>query len=131
MEYGDSTRCVHAGLPEATPGRPFLPGPAMASTFPLDPAVGPEAGADTYGRPDSSTRRLLESALGELEGGSALAFASGMGAVSAALLALVRPGDTLVLPSDGYYLTRVWAQKTLSELGVRVVLAPTAGPYPS
>lgn len=130
MEYGDSTRCVHAGLPEVVPGRPFLPGPAMASTFALDPATGPEAGLDTYGRPDSSTRRLLENAIGQLEGGSALVFASGMGAISAALLAHVRPGDTIVLPSDGYYLTRVWAQKTLSEFGVRVLLAPTAGPYP-
>lgn len=128
--YGDSTRSVHAGLPELEPGRPFLPGPVLASTFPLDPATGPVAGTDSYGRPDSSTRRLLEAAIGGLEGGQALAFASGMGAISAALLALVRPGETVVLPSDGYYLTRVWAEQTLGGLGIRVLLAPTVGPYP-
>ena len=128
--FGDGTRVVRAGLPHPAPGQPFLPGPAMAATFPLDPATGPVPGVDSYGRSDSSTRRLLEAAIGELEGGDCLAFASGMAAISALLLAIPRPGDTVVLPADGYYLTRSWAEKTLTPLGVRVVVAPTAGPYP-
>jgi cystathionine gamma-lyase len=128
--YGDSTRTVHAGLPPATPGQPFLPGPAMASTFPLDPETGPVSGVDGYGRPDSSTRRRLEAAIGELEGGDCLTFATGMAAISAALLSLVRDGDHIVLPSDGYFATRAWAAKAL-EPRVRITLVPTAGPYPS
>jgi cystathionine gamma-lyase len=128
--YGDSTRSIHAGRPRPLPGQPFLPGPAMASTFPLDPATGPVPGVDSYGRPDSSTRRLLELAIGELEGGDCLTFATGMAAVSAALLALVGSGDEIVLPSDGYFLTRSWANSALTGLGVRVRLAPTAGPVP-
>ncbi len=128
--YGDSTRCVHAGLPPAEPGQPFLPGPVFASTFPLDPATGPVPGVDSYGRPDSATRRRLESAIGELEGGECLAFASGMAAVSAALLALVGTSDEIVLPRDGYYKTRAWAAQALSSRGITVTLAPTAGPYP-
>jgi len=36
-------------------------------------------------------------------------------------------GDTLVVPSDGYFLTR----KFVSEMDVEVVEVPTAGPYPS
>ncbi len=102
----------------------------MASTFPLDPATGPVPGVDSYGRPDSSTRRLLESAIGELEGGPVLTFATGMAAVSAALLALVRSGDTIVLPSDGYFLTRSWANTALTGLGVTVRVEPTSGPAP-
>jgi cystathionine gamma-lyase len=128
--FGPSTRCVHAGLPDPVPGQPLLPGPVFAATFPLDPDTGPVSGVDSYGRPDSSTRRRLEQAIGELEGGQCRAFASGMAAVSAALLALVRPGERIVLPGDGYYQTRKWAAEALGARGITVSVAPTAGPYP-
>src|SRR5690606_20230503 len=127
--YGDGTRVIHAGLPKPAPGQPFLPGPVLASVFALDPA-GHVPGQDFYGRPDSPTRRLLEAAIGELEGGECLTFATGMAAVSALLFTVLRPGDTVVLPSDGYYLTRVFAQQELAPRGVTIRLAPTAGPYP-
>ena len=55
-----------------------------------------------YGRYDNPTWRNLEAALGELEGGEALVFASGMAAITAVLQTLLRPGDTLVVPADGY-----------------------------
>jgi cystathionine gamma-lyase len=129
--YGDSTRSVHAGRPRIRPGEPFLPGPTFASTFALDPDTGPVPGVDSYGRPDSGTRRLLEAAIGELEGGDCLTFASGMAAISAAVLALVRPGQRILLPADGYYKTRAWAVQELVPRGIDVMLAPTAGPYPS
>lgn len=128
---GDGTRVVRAGLPEPAPGQPFLPGPVLASTYALDPATGPVPGVDTYGRPDNPTRRRLEAALGELEGGDCLVFASGMAAVSAVLLTLPQPGDTVLLPEDGYYGTRAFAQKALATRGVTVAVVPTAGPYPS
>lgn len=129
--YGDSTRSVHAGRPPPRPGEPFLPGPVLASTFPLDPQTGPVAGVPSYGRPDSPTRLGLEAAIGELEGGECLTFASGMAAISAVLMAIVGTGDEVVLPKDGYYLTRSWASTGLGPRGVTVTLAPTAGPYPS
>ncbi|MDT4988318.1 MAG: cystathionine gamma-lyase [Micromonosporaceae bacterium] len=128
--YGDGTRSVHAGLPGAAhPGQPFLPGPVFAAPYHLDPVAGPQPGIDGYGRTDNATWRALEAAIGELEGGECVAFSSGLAAVSAALLTLLRPGDTVVLPADGYYRTRVFATDGLAD--VRVVLAPTAGPYPS
>src|SRR5262245_53500108 len=129
--YGDSTHLLHAGRTPPEPGQPFLPGPVLASTFAIDPAAGPAPGLDTYGRTHSSTRRNLEAAIGDLEGGGCLAFASGMAAVSAVLLALVRPGEAVVLAADGYYLTRAWATSALVARGVEVQLVPTAGPYPS
>lgn len=130
-EYGDSTRCVHAGLPEPAPGQPFLPGPVFAAPYHLDPHRGPAAAPDGYGRPDNPTRRHLEAAIGELEGGDCLAFASGQAAITAVLMALLRPGDTVLLPADGYYTVRAFAASTLDELGVRVRTVPTAGPYPA
>ncbi|WP_405112798.1 cystathionine gamma-lyase [Micromonospora sp. NBC_01405] len=128
---GDGTRCVRAGLPEPTPGQPFLPGPVFAATYHLDPWQGPAATPNGYGRPDNPTRRLLEAAIGELEGGDVRVFASGQAAITGLLLALLRPGDTVLLPADGYYPMRTFATDTLAGIGVRVLFAPTAGPYPS
>jgi cystathionine gamma-lyase len=128
--YGDSTRSVRAGLPEPVPGQPLLPGPVFASTFPLDPSTGPVAGTDAYGRTDNPTRRHLEAAIGDLEAGSCLVFATGMAAVSAVLLTFLGPGQRVVLPGDGYYKTRAWAREALTPLGIEVVPVPTRGPYP-
>ncbi|MFC8846247.1 MULTISPECIES: cystathionine gamma-lyase [unclassified Micromonospora] len=128
---GDGTRCVRAGLPEPAPGQPFLPGPVFAAPYHLDPRQGPAATPNGYGRPDNPTRRLLEAAIGELEGGDVRVFASGQAAITGLLLAVLRPGDTVVLPADGYFPVRAFATGTLAGLGVRVLFAPTAGPYPS
>ncbi len=127
---GDGTRCVHAGLPEPTPGAPFLPGPVFAAPYHLDPWQGPAAAPNGYGRPDNPTRRLLEAAIGELEGGDCRVFASGQAAITGLLLAVLRAGDVVVLPADGYFPVRAFATDTLAGNGVRVLFAPTAGPYP-
>jgi cystathionine gamma-lyase len=103
----------------------------LAAPYHLDPVAGPTAAADGYGRTDNPTWRALESAIGGLEGGECVAFSSGMAAISAVLLTLLRPGDTVLLPSDGYYRTRAFAAETLAGLGVTVREVPTAGPYPS
>ncbi|GGM37076.1 putative cystathionine gamma-lyase [Micromonospora sonchi] len=129
--HGDGTRCAHAGLPEPVPGAPFLPGPVFAAPYHLDPRHGPASAPNGYGRPDNPTRRLLEAAIGELEGGECRVFASGQAAVTGLLLAVLRPGDSVVLPADGYFSVRAFATETLAGNGVRVLLAPTAGPYPS
>ena len=130
MRYGDGTRVVRAGLPDPVPGQPFLPGPVLAAPYHLDPVAGPVPGRDGYGRTDNPTWRLLEAAIGELEGGDCVVFASGMAAISAVLLTVLRPGDTVVLPADGYYKTRAFAAATLAGFGVTVREVPTAGPYP-
>lgn len=126
--YQDGTRSVHAGLPAPVVGEPFLPGPVFAAPYHLDPATGP--GANGYARTEHPTRELLESAIGDLEGAPALVFASGQAAITALLLSVLRAGDTVALPADGYFTVRAFAQGTLRELGVTVVLVPTAGPYP-
>jgi cystathionine gamma-lyase len=129
-QYGDSTRSVHAGVPTPVPGTPLLPGPVFAAPYHLDPE-GFTTGEHGYGRGDNPTRELLEAAIGELEGGDCLAFASGQAAITALLMAVLRTGDTVMIPSDGYYNVRTFAASTLAGLGVKTVEAPTAGPYPS
>jgi cystathionine gamma-lyase len=126
---GDGTHVVHAGLPAPVPGQPFLPGPVFAAPYHLDPGTGP--GENGYGRPDNPTRRGLEAAIGSLEGAQVRAFASGQAAITALLLSVLRAGDTVALPSDGYFPVRAFAQGTLRDLGVNTILMPTAGPYPA
>ncbi|GGJ76371.1 putative cystathionine gamma-lyase [Pilimelia anulata] len=129
MTAGDGTRCVRAGLPPAAPGAPLLPGPVFAAPYHLDPD-GPGDHPDTYARTDNPTRRGFEAAVGELEGGTAVAYASGLAAITGALLAVLRSGDTVVLPADGYFSVPQFGAETLAPFGVTVRTAPTAGPVP-
>ena len=121
----DGTRVNRAGLPQATQGGPFLPGPTFAGPYHLtgDPATS----AYTYGRYHNPTWTSFEQALSELEGGPAFVFASGMAAVTAVLGITLRAGDVLVMPSDGYYTARMLAEGYFASQGIAVRMAPTAG----
>jgi cystathionine gamma-lyase len=122
---GDGTRLVHGGDEPAVPGAPLRPSPVFAAPYHLGDEAPGWQGADGYARPDNPTLRVFERAVGELDGGDCLSFATGMAAISSAVLALVRPGDRVVLPSDGYYATRVLAREELARLDVQVELVPT------
>jgi len=68
-----------------------------------------------YGKLGNPTQDTLEKAIAELENGeSALAFASGMAAVSAAVLTVVKSGDHIVAP-DSMYSTTTFFFKHLAE----------------
>jgi cystathionine gamma-lyase len=111
---------VRAGLPEPADGAPFLPGPTFAAPYHL--AGEASASPYGYGRTANPTWTRLETALGELEGGEAVVFASGMAAVSAVVLASLGPGDVLVAPGDGYPGVRWLADEHLRARGVEVRL---------
>ena len=66
-----------------------------------------EVGAFSYSRFSSPTVAEAERALGELEGGHALLFASGSAAALSVVLALCRPGETIALAKGAYYGTGV------------------------
>jgi cystathionine gamma-lyase len=122
-ERTPDTRVVHAGLPAARDGAPFLPGPTFAAPFHL---AGPtDASPYGYARDANPTWTRYEDALGELEGGVAITFASGMAAVSAVTIPALRSGDVLVAPSDGYPGIRAIARDVLEPNGVEVRLVPT------
>jgi cystathionine gamma-lyase len=78
-----------------------------------------------YGRSGMPTWEVLEDQLGLLEDAPCVAFPSGMGAISAALIAGLQAGKRLVLPSDGYYVSRILASDILHPYGVEVVEVAT------
>ncbi len=86
---------------------------------------GAPDGYATYGRVDNPTWVQLEHVLSHLEDASCLSFPSGMGAISAALFATVQAGSRVLIPSDGYYVTRLLADKFLSRLGIEIEERPT------
>ncbi|WP_420585905.1 cystathionine gamma-lyase [Ruegeria sp.] len=86
---------------------------------------GVTEGLATYGRVDNPTWVHLEHVLSHLEDAPCLIFPSGMGAISAALFATVKSGSRILIPSDGYYVTRLLADRFLSGLGVSVTERPT------
>jgi cystathionine gamma-lyase len=122
-ERGPSTRSVHAGLPAPAQGEPFLPGPVFAAPFHLQGPV--DAAPFGYTRDANPTWAHLEAALGELEGGEAVMFASGMAAVTAVVVATLRPGDVLVAPDDGYPGIREIAREHLAPRGIEARLIPS------
>ncbi len=72
-----------------------------------------------YTRTSNPTTRLLERKIAELEGGqSARAFASGMAAVSAAVLSCLKAGDHLVTVETVYHPTRRLLSEYLPRFGI-------------
>jgi cystathionine gamma-lyase len=107
-----------------SPGDPLPPPLVHAAMF---HAPGEGTGHAVYGRTDNPTWEALEHALAYLEEAEAVAFPSGMAAISAALFTTLGSGDRLLIPSDGYYTTRLLAHGPLARLGVAVEERPTAG----
>ena len=126
MPGRDGTRVVHAGLPEAEVGQPLLPGPEFASIYHTE---GEPTGAAAYGRYGNRTWARFEAALGSLDGGEAVLFASGMAASAAVLLTCVEPGAVVVLPADGYPTVRTLAEERLRPLGVELRLVPSGAAF--
>lgn len=86
---------------------------------------GDPDGSASYGRSDNATWQTTEHLLSYLEQAPALLFPSGMAAIAAPLFALLRNGDRVLIPSDGYYATRLLADQFLARLGVEVDQRPT------
>jgi cystathionine gamma-synthase len=113
-----ATRAVHAGL---TPDPSFgsvIPAIHQTSTY-AQRAPGDFVADYDYARSANPTRAALEQALGELEGGRAVAFASGLAAEHALLTVVCAAGDHAVLPSDLYGGTFRLVDKVLSRWGLR------------
>jgi cystathionine gamma-synthase len=88
-----------------------------------------EPGDFYYARYDHPTGVEAERALGELESGHALLFASGAGASTAAVLGLLAPGKTIALAEGCYYGTSLLFRE-LEPWGVRFVEFDQTGPPP-
>jgi cystathionine gamma-synthase len=111
------TRTVHAGLEPDPHYRSVIPAIHQTSTY-AQAAVGEFVGDYDYSRAANPTRNALEAALGELEGGHAAAFSSGMAAAHAVITAVCSAGDHVVLPSDLYGGTYRLVDKVLARWGL-------------
>jgi cystathionine gamma-lyase len=122
-EFRRETAILEAGYRAVGDAGPLVAGPQFSGTYtsPGDPAQN----ALTYGRFHNPTWAAFEEALGIIDGGESVAFASGMAAVAALFGVVLRPGDTVVIPEDGYYTVRLVAANWLEKIGVRHRLVPT------
>ncbi len=110
------TAAIHAGQePDPATGAAVVP-IYQTSTFVQD-EVGVHKGYE-YSRTANPTRSALERCLAALEGsGEALAFGSGMAAITTLALTL-RSGDRVLLPDDVYGGTYRLFARVLGDLGI-------------
>jgi len=95
------TAAVRAGIDRDTAFGAVTPPLVLSSNFSF--AGFNEKRQYDYTRSGNPTRDLLGEALAELEGGAGgVVTATGMGAITLLLHALLKPGDRLVVPHDGY-----------------------------
>jgi cystathionine gamma-synthase len=112
-----ATRAVHAGLiPDPTYGS-VIPAIHQTSTY-AQRRPGEFVADYDYARTANPTRAALEQALGELEGGQAVAFASGMAAEHALITVVCGAGSHIVLPADLYGGTFRLVDKVMSGWGL-------------
>ena len=82
---------------------------------------------EEYGRYGNPSVRLVEEKVASLEGTEdAVAFASGMAAVTSTILALVKSGSHVILFADCYRRTRQFVTMFLGRFGVSHTLIPPA-----
>ena len=123
---GDATRLVEAGRRKAWTQGLVSPAVWRASTILFDDvaalrdAVRHADDVLYYGRRGGPTQWALADALTELEPGAAgtTLHASGAAAISTALLAVVEPGDEVLMTDSTYEPTRVFCDTMLRKLGV-------------
>jgi cystathionine gamma-lyase len=117
-----AAQLLHHRKASLTPGEPIAPPIVPATTFHL-PANG--TGAYGYSRAGTPGWTELEAQLSLLEEAETVVFPSGMAAIAAALFACLKAGDRVILPADGYYVTRVLATEFLAGLGVEAQMLAT------
>jgi cystathionine gamma-synthase len=113
-----NTQLVHVGVgSDAKTGAITTP-IYQSATF-RHPALGQSTGFD-YSRTQNPTRKVLEEAIAELEGGSdGFAFASGMAAITAVLM-LFKTDDHIVVVEDCYGGTYRVLDKVFTNFGLKV-----------
>jgi len=112
-----ATRAVHAGL---TPDPAFgsvIPAIHQTSTY-AQRRPGEFVEDYDYARSANPTRAALESALGDVEDGRAVAFASGLAAEHALITVVCEAGSHVVLPADLYGGTYRLVDKVLTRWGL-------------
>jgi cystathionine beta-lyase/cystathionine gamma-synthase len=128
-----ATLAVHAGAPEGA-NAPITTPIVQSTTFRFESAEAVqrysrgEGGLYMYSRDENPTVRAAESALAALEGAeSCVLFGSGMGAMTAAVMALVSGGEEVVAATALYGGTYKLLRDLLSRFGVKSRMAEPEG----
>lgn len=129
------TRAVHAGESRKNAHDSLTTPLALTSTYTFEDAgeLGRhhrgEVEREEYGRYGNPTVRAAERKLADLDGAedSAL-FASGMAAITTALLAMLRSGHHVVLTRDCYRRTRQFVTGVLPRFGVESTVVEPGDP---
>ena len=106
---------LHAHMADLEKGDPVAPPIVSTAKYllPGEPDV-----PYTYGRDINPTVETCEAALSALEDAPVVGFPSGMAAITAALVTTIKAGQRILVPSDGYYVTRALLDEVLATLGV-------------
>ena len=132
---GLSTLAVHGGEPRPKPTHALATPIVQTATYTFANTQELKDHFDgkiervEYGRYGNPTQRIAEAKLAALEGaGACLLFASGMGAMTTALFAMLSRGTHVVVTDDSYRRTRQFLNQTLHRYGIEVSTVP-AGDY--
>jgi methionine-gamma-lyase len=124
---GFATRAIHHGYNPADNENALTPPLHLTSTFAFPTAeqggalFAGEAEGHVYSRISNPTVALLESRIASLEGAEAgLCTASGMGAISATMWTLLKPGDEIITDKTLYGCTFSFMRDGLSRFGITI-----------
>lgn len=115
-------KLIHARSSQLSNGDPISPPIVTTAKYKLSGAPDTPY---TYGRDINPTVEATEAAISALEQARVIAFPSGMAAITAALMTSVKAGDRVLVPSDGYYVTRVLLDEILSGHDITYDAVPT------
>jgi cystathionine beta-lyase len=117
----DETRLIRAGSKPRTLVKTVGPPIQRGSTVLLPDAAALYGEGQTYGRQGLAAQDALIEALAEMEGAADVAlFPSGTAAITGALLAVLKAGDTLLVADTIYAPTRRFCDRVLKRFGVEV-----------
>ena len=124
---GTNTRLVEGGRRKEWRRKLVNPAVERASTILFDSVEelhgsGPKLGTYRYGLQGTATHWALSEALTELEPGASgtALFSSGLAAITTSLLAVLAPGDELLVTDNAYGPTRRFCDTILKRLGISV-----------
>jgi cystathionine beta-lyase len=127
QQHGIGTRLVEAGRRPEWTGPVVNPPVWRASTHLYENMAahreGPQHNEDGrffYGRRGAPTQWALADALTQLEPGATgtVLYPSGVAAIAGALLAVLRPGDVLLMTDNAYDPSRVMGRGLLADFGI-------------
>ncbi|GHV49155.1 cystathionine gamma-synthase [Bacteroidia bacterium] len=132
-KYGISTQAIHAGEYPDPVTNASAPNLVMSTTFTVDADTGfsveglEENDPWIYTRWGNPTVRQLEEKLAVLEGaGTAVAFASGMGAITALLLHVLKAGDHAIVSDVAYAALSEITNEMVPALGIGITKVNTS-----